>query len=330
MERALLSIWYSHRRPPFGLQLLAHLFAGVRALRRGAYARGWVRSRRVGVPVVVVGNITTGGSGKTPLTIWLAKVLRKRGLRVGVVTRGYGGSSKQWPRDVVPTSSAAEVGDEAVLLARATGCPVVAGPDRAAAAERLAGQVDVILSDDGLQHYALARDFEIAVIDGERGFGNGWLLPAGPLREPVERIDAVDSIVVKGEASALPMPGAVRMTLELGDAVALPEGERRPLASFRGAPVHAVAGIGNPEGFFVALREAGLEVIAHPAPDHAALSLKALDFSDELPVFMTEKDAVKLPRVAPGRFWAVPATAVLARSEADGLVARIAGLIRVS
>ncbi|HET6724435.1 MAG TPA: tetraacyldisaccharide 4'-kinase [Gammaproteobacteria bacterium] len=332
LENSLLSTWYAHKRPPFGLQLLAHLFRGTSALRRGAYAHGVLPSRRVSVPVVVVGNITVGGSGKTPLTIWLAQALAERGIHPGIVTRGYGGNARQWPRDVLPTSSAGEVGDEAVLLARAARCPVVAGPDRAAAAARLLDHtpVDVILADDGLQHYALARDFEIAVIDGERGLGNGWALPAGPLREPVARLDRVDAIVIKGGADKIAIPGALSMALALCDAQSIAGDERRPLASFRGTPVHAVAGIGNPEQFFAALRAAGLDIVPHPLPDHAALTLDDVEFEDERPVLMTEKDAVKLPAVFGGQLWVVPAEAQLPKAEADDLLTRIAGLVRVS
>lgn len=332
LETALTSTWYAQKRPPFGLQLLAHLFRGASALRRGAYARGVLPSRRVNVPVVVVGNITVGGSGKTPLTIWLAQALAERGIRAGIVTRGYGGNAKQWPRDVLPESGAAEVGDEAVLLRRATGCPVVAGPERAAAAARLLDHapVDVILADDGLQHYALKRDFEIAVIDGERGLGNGWALPAGPLREPVARLDHVDAVVVKGGADKVAMPGALSMLLALCEAHSLAGDETRPLSSFRDAPVHAVAGIGNPDQFFAALRAEGLNVIPHPLPDHAGLTLDDVEFGDGLAVLMTEKDAVKLPPVVGGLLWAVPAQARLPEAEAADLVTRIAGLVRVS
>ncbi|HET7370943.1 MAG TPA: tetraacyldisaccharide 4'-kinase [Gammaproteobacteria bacterium] len=328
LEAALVSIWYRRKRPPFGLQLLAHLFRAVSAARCAAYSQGLRPSRRVAAPVVVVGNITAGGSGKTPLTIWLAQALRERGLAVGIVTRGYGGGAKYWPRDVTETSDPADVGDEAVLLARATGCPVVAGPERAAAAERLAAEVDVILADDGLQHYALQRDFEIAVVDGERGLGNGWLLPAGPLREPVARLDEVDCIVVKGRAEHLVLPGALTMALTLGDARLLGGTEQRPLESFCGQPVHAVAGIGHPEQFFSMLRARGLEVIPHPFPDHAALTLDDLAF-DDAPVLMTEKDAVKLPAWDNPRFWVVPAEARLPDAQAGDLLARISGLVRV-
>lgn len=331
LEKAFVSVWYSNRRPPFGLQLLSYVFRGASTFRRAAYRRGLLPSRRLTAPVVVVGNITAGGSGKTPFTIWLAKALRERGIRPGIVTRGYGGQARYWPRDVTPTSVAAEVGDEAVLLARATQCPVVAGPDRAVAAARLLDNesVDVIIADDGLQHYGLVRDFEIATIDGERGLGNGWLLPAGPLRETAARLDQVDCIVIKGDASRFALPGALSMTLDLPTARSLANESARSLESFHDSAVHAVAGIGHPEQFFAMLREHGLDVIAHPFPDHAALGVEDVAFGDELPVLMTEKDAVKLPAVNDERLWTVPAEARLPQAEAEDLLARIAGLVRV-
>jgi tetraacyldisaccharide 4'-kinase len=331
LERMLVSTWYEAARPPFALKLLSYLFRGASAARRAGYAHHLLPSRRVAVPVVVVGNITAGGSGKTPLTIWLARALGERGLRAGIVTRGYAGGAKHWPRQVTGQSSAAEVGDEALLLARATGCPVVVGPDRAAAAARLLdrAELDVIIADDGLQHYALARDFEIAVIDGERGLGNGWPLPAGPLREPAARLDQVDCIVVKGAGGEGIAPGTVTMTLDVDRAWSLAGESEQGLSAFRGAPVHAAAGIGNPGQFFEALRARGIEVIPHPLPDHAALTLEELEFGDGRPVLMTEKDAVKLPPTSDSRLWVVPARASLADVEARDLLTRIAGLVRV-
>jgi tetraacyldisaccharide 4'-kinase len=331
LERMLVSTWYQAARPPFALELLSYLFRGASAARRAGYAHHLLPSRRVAVPVVVVGNITAGGSGKTPLTIWLARALGDRNLRAGIVTRGYAGGANSWPRRVTGQSSAAEVGDEALLLARATGCPVVAGPDRAAAAARLLdhAELDVVIADDGLQHYALARDFEIAVIDGERGLGNGWPLPAGPLREPATRLDHVDCIVVKGERADNIAPGALTMTLELDPARSLAGDFNRELAAFQGAPVHAAAGIGNPAQFFDALRARGLDVMAHPFPDHAALSLDDLEFGDDRAVLITGKDAIKLPATSDARLWVVPARAKLPEVQADDLLTRIAGLVHV-
>jgi tetraacyldisaccharide 4'-kinase len=248
--------------------------------------------------VLVVGNVTVGGTGKTPLTIWLADQLRARGLQVGIVLRGYGGQSSHWPRDVTAETPWEEVGDEAVLLARRTGALVVAGPDRVAAANRAIERgANVVLCDDGLQHYRLARDVEIAVVDERRGLGNGRLLPAGPLREPAGRLAQVDLKVLTRRSGNAPaastMPGAVVATPVLGDAISVVTGERRPLESFVGSRIHAVAGIGNPQAFFDALSARGLTVEPHPLPDHARLTDADISFADGTTVLMTEKDAVK-------------------------------------
>lgn len=300
MDAFLQRVWYERRSQWFSLLLLplSWLFASLVALRRAAYRNGWFRSFRVSRPVVVVGNVTVGGTGKTPLTVWLAQQLRERGLRVGVVLRGYGGRSTHWPRDVTAETSWEEVGDEAVLLAQRTGALVVAGPDRVAAAKRAIERgADVVLCDDGLQHYRLARDVEIAVLDERRGLGNGRLLPAGPLREPASRLAKVDLQVLTRRApqaaASAAFANAVVATPVLGDAISIATGERRSLQSFAGSRVHAVAGIGNPQAFFDALSALGLTVDPHPLPDHAPLTAAHLSFGDGASVLMTEKDAVK-------------------------------------
>jgi tetraacyldisaccharide 4'-kinase len=219
-------------------------------------------------------------------------------LKVGIVLRGYGGTSTQWPRDVTDETSADEAGDEAVLLARRTGALVVAGPDRVADAKRAIERgAQVVLCDDGLQHYRLARDVEIAVIDERRGLGNGRLLPAGPLREPARRLDSVDLKVLTRRAQAstpaTAHSNAIVASPALGEAVSLATGERRALQSFTGSRVHAIAGIGNPQAFFDALSALGLSVDPHPLPDHARLTARDISFPDGAAVLMTEKDAVK-------------------------------------
>lgn len=300
MDAFLQRVWYERRAPWFSLLMtpLSWLFTLVVALRRAAYRNGWLKSFRVTRPVLVVGNITVGGTGKTPLTIWLAEQLRAKGMQVGIVLRGYGGRSSHWPRDVSPETPWEEVGDEAVLLAQRTGALVVAGPDRVAAAQRAIERgANVVLCDDGLQHYRLARDVEIAVMDERRGLGNRRLLPAGPLREPAGRLAQVDLKVVtrrsgKAEATS-PLPDAVVATPVLGDAISIVTGERRPLQSFIGSRVHAVAGIGHPQAFFDALSALGLTVEPHPLPDHARLTPADISFGDGAAVLMTEKDAVK-------------------------------------
>jgi len=300
MDTFLQSVWYERRAQWFSALLLplSWLFAAVVGVRRAAYRNGWFRSFRVSRPVIVVGNVTVGGTGKTPMTIWLAEQLRSRGVQVGIVLRGYGGRSAHWPRDVQPDTAWEEVGDEAVLLAQRTQALVVAGPDRVAAAKRAIERgAEVVLCDDGLQHYRLARDGEIAVIDERRGLGNGRLLPAGPLREPAGRLAQVDLKVLTRRSGGVERPAAFAnamvATPVLGDAISIATGERRSLQSFAGSRVHAVAGIGNPQAFFDSLTNLGLTVQAHPLPDHAPLTVADISFADEAPVLMTQKDAVK-------------------------------------
>jgi len=305
-------------------------FGAAVRLRRLAYQRGWFKSCRVNAPVIVVGNITVGGAGKTPLVIWLVEVLRDAGYRPGVVSRGYGGRSPCWPQRVEADSDPREVGDEPVLLARRCRCPVVVAPDRVAAARTLLADYpcDVILCDDGLQHYRLARDLEIAVIDGARGLGNGFLLPAGPLREPPGRLASVDFVVSNHGA---PRTGAFRMTLAAGQAVNLADpGLTRPLASFRGGAVRAVAGIGNPGRFFSLLQDFGIRILEQPFPDHHPFTAADLDFADRLPVLMTEKDAVKCQSLARDTFWYVPVAARVDPELPTRLLARLAALKRSS
>jgi tetraacyldisaccharide 4'-kinase len=288
--------WY--RRTPVSCALLplAGLYRLAVTLRRAAYRRGVFHAVRLPVPVVIVGNITVGGTGKTPLTVWLARWLRQHGYVPGIVTRGYGGQSAVWPQYVQADSDPTQVGDEPVLLARAAGCAVVADPDRVRGARLLLERYgcNVVLSDDGLQHYRLARDVEIAVIDATRRFGNGWCLPAGPLREPVVRLNSVDVRLVNGDA------GADEWSMRLTEQGLCRLGERTPSASvehFRGRHVHAVAAIGNPRRFFDQLRDLGVEPIEHPFPDHHKFTPADLAFGDDTEIIMTEKDAVKCERL---------------------------------
>lgn len=291
-------IWYG--RHPLGLLLapLGWCYGALARWRRRQYQRGRWPSVRLPVPVVVVGNLTLGGTGKTPLVIWLAGWLRGRGYRPGVLTRGYGGKGKTWPVAVGRGADPAEVGDEAVLLAQRCDCPVMAGPDRVESGRRLieGHGCDILLCDDGLQHYRLRRDLEIALVDGQRRFGNGRCLPAGPLREPLERLAAVDLVVVNGPSSA----DAYGMEL-VPDAVVSLDGPAQtlPLQAFAGRTVLAVAGIGNPERFFRMLAGEGIRVIPRPYPDHHPFTAgDARPWAGQT-VLMTEKDAVK-SRVLPG------------------------------
>jgi tetraacyldisaccharide 4'-kinase len=298
-------LWYGGSPARWLLWPVAALYRALARLRRTAYERGWRASIEAPVPVIVVGNVSVGGTGKTPFVIWLADQLKQRGRRVGIVTRGYRGKGTEWPCAVAADSDPNEVGDEPVLLARRTGCPVVAGPDRVACVEALlkSARVDVVLSDDGLQHYRLARRFEIAVVDGVRGMGNGLCLPAGPLREPVSRLQEVDAIVVNGGTWG--HAGVFRAKAVVTKVYSLKDGAVRTLESFRSGTVHAVAGIGNPQRFFDLLRDADLDVVDHPLEDHAELKSEQLRFDEPGAILITEKDAVKCERLGLDGVWCV-------------------------
>lgn len=371
MEQRLLELWYRHPAAPSPLQPLSWLYAMATAARRGAYERGWFTTHHVAKPVVVVGNLTVGGTGKTPLVIWLATRLTERGYRVGLVSRGYArqrhrlgdavvpgvtaGEQRNRPRFVKHDSRWIDVGDEPLLLHNRTGCPTVVARDRVAGAHALVSQgVDVIIADDGLQHLRLARDCEIIVVDGARGFGNGRVLPGGPLRESVSRLSTADLVVMNGapehpslrRADAQLLSNALEMSLiarearrvdataendadalasdraadALGDRQA---SARRPLEAFRGQRVHAVAGIGNPARFFRDLRSRGIDVIEHAFPDHHPFAARDLEFADELPVLMTEKDAVKCQAFANPRLWYVPVEATFGDAQGRELLDQV-------
>jgi tetraacyldisaccharide 4'-kinase len=312
LDARLQRVWYGpawRSLPLWPLSLLYRAVIGARTVLRRV---GLLPTLHVDAPVIVVGNVTVGGTGKTPVAAWLARQLRLRGRRVGVVLRGYGGSHRGAPRVVTADDSAVEAGDEAVLHARHGAHVVVVGTDRVAAARLAQAQgAEVIVCDDGLQHTRLARDCEIAVVDGARGLGNGWLLPAGPLREPSARLDSVQAVVISrrdGSPRALPDlhgPLQVEARFMPGDAVNLLSAERRPLTDFRRSPdLYAVAGIGHPAAFFSSLRSAGLDPHAVTLADHAALDPAALPFPADASVLMTEKDAVKCMAFArPGWWW---------------------------
>ncbi len=277
-------------------------------VRRTLYALRILKSERAGVPVIAIGNLTVGGSGKTPLAIHVAELLKAGGWSPAIVSRGYGGTTSE-PRGVTLASDPAEVGDEPVLMARRAGCPVWVGAERARVVDALRKahpDCDVVILDDGLQHYALRRDIEIAVVDA-RVFGNGFLLPAGPLREPRTRLWTVDAVIahgtdrVKGYAMHLQGEELHRAT----DAR-----ERRPAQAFAGQRAHAVAGIGDPKRFFQHLAALGVQVVPHAFPDHHPFRAADLEFGDEAPVLMTEKDAVKCKRFAKPTHWILPVRAV--------------------
>ena len=278
-------------------------------LRRALYALRIFKSAHPGIPVIIVGNLTVGGSGKTPLVIWVAEFLKSKGWSPGIVSRGYG-AKVEAPRAATVASDAAQVGDEPIVLSRRSGCPVWIGAERvrvAAVLRREEPKVDVLILDDGLQHYVMRRDVEIAVVDA-RGFGNGFLLPAGPLREPKGRLRSVDAVVAHGSTGTK----GFSMSLEGDVAHRMSDArERKPLSAFAGQKVHAVAGIGDPNRFFQQLGKAGIRVVPHPFPDHHRFTPRELEFGDEAPVMLTEKDAVKLRSVARPHWWVLPVTAKL-------------------
>jgi len=315
----LESAWYGGAQSPWWTWPLMALYSGVVRLRGWLYRAGVLRSVRLPVPVVVIGNLSVGGTGKTPLTIAVVEALRARGYRPGVVSRGHGGSQRE-PLLLGDAPDPAQVGDEPCLI-HASGVPVAVGRDRPAAVRLLlAAGCNVLVADDGLQHYRLARDMEICVIDGARRFGNRRLLPAGPLREPMSRLQRVDLRVSNGGVAE---KGEYLMQLRGGDVVALGDGRRQALASFSGQRMHAVAAIGNPQRFFDSLRVLDIEVIEHAFADHHQFAAADLAFADDLPVLMTDKDAVKCQRFAQPHWWRVPVHAELPPAFFDALVQRI-------
>jgi len=309
---------------------LAMIFATAVNVRRLAYRLGLARSIRLPVPVVVIGNITAGGSGKTPLAHYLARELASRGWRPGIVSRGYGGSLSG-VEAVTPSSDPSRVGDEPLLLARRAGCPVFVGCDRVAAARALLdahGDCNVLISDDGLQHLRLGRTLEIVVAD-ERGFGNGWPLPSGPLRECPDRIMEADALVLNGDA---PVPPAARpqrlfrMRLSGDRFQSLNDLQQSCVAGdLRGKRIHALAGIGDPGRFFRQLGALGLEFEAHAFPDHHPFSPADLAFDHADALLMTEKDAVKCQAFAPPGSWVLPVEAHLEPDLAQWVVEKLDG-----
>ena len=320
LSNAIEKAWY---KSPTWLWLLwpfTLVFVVISSLRRKAYCLGIKRQTRVNVPIVVVGNISVGGNGKTPMVVFLVEWLRENGFRPGVLSRGYGGHATDFPQQVTSQSIAAEVGDEPLLIATRLACPVVIDPVRARGANFLCEQcnVDVIVCDDGMQHYALARDIEIAVIDGSRRFGNGWRLPMGPLREGLTRLQDVDFIVNNGGPVHT---GEHLMTLIPSDAKNLITGESRPLSEFN-HPVAALAGIGNPSRFFTLLKTNSVPLLEECAfPDHHEFSESDLPKST---VLMTEKDAVKCQRFAHDDCWYIPVDASLPVSFVNQFAAKLA------
>ncbi|WP_419793118.1 tetraacyldisaccharide 4'-kinase [Serratia fonticola] len=307
---------------------LSWLYGLVSGLIRLSYRCGLRKSWRAPVPVVIVGNLTAGGNGKTPMVIWLVEQLQQRGYRVGVVSRGYGGKSAVYPLVLDAQTTTRQAGDEPVLIFQRTGAPVAISPKRAEAVQALLnqGKLDLIITDDGLQHYALQRDFELVVIDGVRRFGNGWWLPAGPMRERVSRLKTVDACVANGGVA---QPGEIAMKLQAQDAVNIASGERRPAIEL--PHVVAMAGIGHPPRFFATLEKLGVEVerevafADHQEYNHGQLAALA---SQGQTLLMTEKDAVKCRAFARPDWWYLPVEAVLPTEQAERLLQGIQKLIK--
>jgi len=322
-------VWYG--QSPLSLFLLpaSWLYGFIAALRRSLYRLGWLQPDDLPVPVVVVGNITVGGTGKTPVVVWLAAELGRRGYRIGIVSRGYGGSISHQPHVVKADDDPRLVGDEPLLLAQLTGVPVCVSSDRVAAV-RLAYQegADLVLSDDGLQHYPMERNFEIAVVDGSRGLGNQRLLPAGPLREPPQRLEAVDVVLINGDNSVFAADGSMlQFSLRQLHAYNLVTSAEVPVSNLAGQKVWSLAGIGNPERFHTALEAAGLSIDRVDVPDHGTVDLASLQVERQQAIVMTQKDAVKYPDFNVD-CWCVPAQLVMEDGASEQLLSRIEDAVR--
>ncbi|WP_346827705.1 tetraacyldisaccharide 4'-kinase [Serratia inhibens] len=306
---------------------LSWLYGLVSGLIRLSYRCGLRKSWRAPVPVVVVGNLTAGGNGKTPMVIWLVEQLQQRGYRVGVVSRGYGGKAASYPLVLDEYTTTQQAGDEPVLIYQRTGAPVAISPKRAEAVQALLQQqkLDVVITDDGLQHYALQRDFELVVIDGVRRFGNGWWLPAGPMRERASRLSSVNARIANGGVA---QAGEIAMQLQAREAVNIASGARRPVAEL--PQVVAMAGIGHPPRFFATLEKLGVDVKKEVAfadhQEYQQAQLAALASSEQT-LLMTEKDAVKCRIFAQPNWWYLPVDAVLPPNQAEPLLQSIEALL---
>lgn len=323
-----VNAWYRDAGWLKALRPFESLYRAVVAARQRAYARGHKTVWRAPVPVIVVGNITLGGTGKSPLVAWLGRWLAEQGWQPGIVSRGYGGKAPHYPLHVGADTPVAQAGDEPLMLAQQTGLPVVVDPDRPRGARALlAAGCDMVIADDGLQHLALGRDIELVVVDGQRGFGNGRCLPAGPLREPLSRLAEVDAVISNGRpVESLPVPSH-RMALQPVRWRRLVDGACYPAETlpFSGR-VHALAGIGNPARFFATLATLGVDADTHPLADHHRFSADDLRFADGRPVVMTAKDAVKCQPFADVRCWVLDIEACPEPAFADWLRERIEAL----
>ncbi|TYC62807.1 tetraacyldisaccharide 4'-kinase [Marinobacter sp. BW6] len=332
MSSLVERLWYGSKRPLGFLAPLSWLYRSISEARRRA---AWdSRDASLPVPVIVVGNITAGGTGKSPLTAWLVSELASAGWRPVILSRGYGGDAGQYPLEVAADTSPAEAGDEPVMLALSTGCPVVVDPQRRRAAdyalEKNLG--DVLICDDGLQHYKLPRDLELSVFDGQRGIGNGALIPVGPLREPVSRLASVDFVIVNDKElsqqalesfAGIDHPAIYSMVLQPATLIHLKTGASRTVEDLKGRAVKAVAGIGNPARFFDTLRTLGASVAETAFPDHHRFRPEDLKTDTDELIVMTAKDAVKCREFAPENAWSLVVEARLPDQFRDAFLARV-------
>ncbi|MDF2529214.1 MAG: tetraacyldisaccharide 4-kinase [Gammaproteobacteria bacterium] len=320
-KRKVVESWYQGHILLHLLKPLSGIFVLLAALRR-KYLQKQSHQYKFRAPIIVVGNLTVGGSGKTPFVIWLANLLKQNGYKPGIVSRGYGGHTKDYPVTVSSDSTADKIGDEPLLIYKQTGCPVVVDPTRVRAVQYLLAQFscDVVISDDGLQHYALPRDMEVVVVDGVRRFGNKSCLPAGPLREPVSRLESVDYVVCNGAGQG----NEISMSLAPGELVNLKHPEQHyPLQKLEGQSFCAMAGIGNPQRFFDLLRRLGAKIETRTFDDHHLYQQKDLQDWLNRPVIMTEKDAVKCRDFAGENWWYLPVQAKLPEAFAEQLIKRL-------
>ena len=321
-----MKFWYQQDTWPAAiLNPLSWVYRFFIAARRLLYRYNIFKVHKLSVKIIVVGNIAVGGTGKTPVVAALANYFKTQGFRVGLVSRGYGGQAKQWPQVVTKKSDTKLVGDEPVMLVQQTDLPMVVGPDRVKAAEKLIADYDVnlVISDDGLQHYALGRDVEVIVMDGVRRYGNGSVFPAGPLREPKSRGSDCDFVLIKQHGDAVLAADEVGFKLTPSQPYQISSGRSGDLKLPAGQKIHALAAIGFPEQFFKVLREQGFEVLPHVFPDHYYFKAEDIYFDDGLPVVMTEKGAVKCQEFADEHHWALPVEAKLSSEFLAKLKARI-------
>lgn len=321
----LINSWYQASPIRWLLAPLSGLYRSITSLRRTFYQIGLLKSSSLPIPVIIVGNISVGGTGKTPFVIWLAKALQQAGYHPGIISRGYGGKSPEHAKLVTHESTATDVGDEPVIIFRQTACPMVVGANRVEVGKKLLENYDcnVIISDDGLQHYALNRDIEIVVIDGKREFGNQYCLPAGPLREPLSRLNSVSFLVHNGSNRDVEHNMQLIQTLAIN--LADPS-ITKPISEFSTTSVHAIAGIGNPQRFFSQLSEQGIKVTPHPFADHHPFKSVDINFNDHKPILMTEKDAVKCQAFANENMWYIPIEATISGKLNQHLLDTLAGL----